>query len=145
MKKLIMLLCTACLPRGCTCSQETIQYNVAKNYFFSNNASLPASLKVTNEHEFNHYFGMAAVMGKGGEPTKIDFKKQFVIAKVLPETNISTDIQPLSLVQKGNTLLLNYKVIRGKKQSYYTQPFFILVVNRKYIDKEVIENNASKE
>ncbi len=42
-------------------------------------------------------------------------------------------------------LLLNYKVIRGKKQSYYMQPFFILVVNRKYIDKEVIENNASKE
>ena len=96
MKKLIMLLCTACLLWGCTCSQKTIQYNVAKNYFFSNNASLPASLKVTNE-------------------------------------------------QKGNTLLLNYKVIRGKKQSYYTQPFFILVVNRKYIDKEVIENNASKE
>ena len=104
MTKLIMLLCTVCLLWGCTCSQKTIQCNVAKNYFFSNNASLPASLKVTNEHEFNHYFGMAAVMGKGGEPTKIDFKKQFVIAKVLPETNISTDIQPLSLVQKGNTL-----------------------------------------
>ena len=139
MKKLIMLLCTACLLWGCTCSQKTIQYNVAKNYSFSNNASLPASLKVTNEHEFNHYFGIAAVMGKGGEPTKIDFKKQFVIAKVLPETDTLTHITPLSLTEEGKTLRLKCKITRGKKQSYTMQPFVLLIVDRKYIDKEVTE------
>ena len=140
-----MLLCAAFLLMGCTKRPKAVEYQVAKNYFFVNNSPRSMSLKMTTELEFGKYFGMAAFMGKDGQPTEIDFKKQFVIAKVLPETNISTDIQPLSLVQKGNTLLLNYKVIRGKKQSYYTQPFFILVVNRKYIDKEVIENNASKE
>lgn len=139
MKKIIMLLCAAFLLMGCTKRQKAVEYQVAKNYFFVNNSPRSMSLKMTTELEFGKYFGMAAFMGKDGQPTEIDFKKQFVIAKVLPETDTLTHITPLSLTEEGKTLRLKCKITRGKKQSYTMQPFVLLIVDRKYIDKEVTE------
>ena len=139
MKKIIMLLCAVCLLIGCTSSQKAVEYQVAKNYFFVNNSPDSLLLKITTELEFGKYFGMAAVMGKDGQPTEIDFKKQFLIAKVLPETDIQTQINPVSLTEEGDTLRLKYNIQHGKKQSYTMQPFFLLIVDRKYIDKIIKE------
>ena len=139
MKKIIMLLCAVCLLIGCTSSQKAVEYQVAKNYFFVNNSPDSLLLKITTELELGKYFGMAAVMGKDGQPTEIDFKKQFLIAKVLPETDIQTHIDPVSLTEEGDTLRLKYNIQRGKKQSYTMQPFFLLIVDRMYIDKIIKE------
>ena len=40
------------------------------------------NVELTTQEDFNRYFGEAAYMGKDGEPTKIDFNEDFVIAKV---------------------------------------------------------------
>ena len=122
MKKIMMLLCAVCLLIGCTSSQKAVKYQVAKNYFFVNNSPYSGLLKITTEQELGKYFGMAATMGKDGQPTEIDFKKQFLIAKILPET-----------------LHVKYNIQRGEKQSYTMQPFSLLIVDRQYMDKELKE------
>jgi putative lipoprotein len=78
-------------------------------------------------------------MGKGGEPTKIDFNKNFAIAYILPQTNRKTDLAPLSLTLKKKRLELQYKLEQGKAQTYFTQPFFIIVVDKKYVDYNIVE------
>ena len=40
---------------------------------------------------------MATVMGANGKPTPIDFNKQFVIAVINNETDISTSFTPIKL------------------------------------------------
>ena len=72
-------------------------------------------------------------MGKGGEPTHIDFNKSFVVAYIMPQTSLKTDLRPLSLSEVSKKeLLLTYDLKQGSKQSYSTQPFFILIVNKRY-------------
>ena len=57
-------------------------------------------------------------MGNDGKPTEIDFTKQFVLAIVLPVTNLATEITPDRLEEKGDTLLftLRRKIIREPYQ-----------------------------
>ena len=69
-----------------------IAFEVAKNYFFKNNQEIPSSPKITTAEEFGKLFGMATTMGEDGKPTEIDFTKQFVLAIVLPVTNLATEI-----------------------------------------------------
>lgn len=77
-------------------------------------------------------------MGKGGQPTKIDFGKNFVIAYILPETSLETEFSPLSLTVKGRArLVLKYRLKQGAQRSFTTQPFFLIVVDRKYADYTV--------
>lgn len=77
-------------------------------------------------------------MGKGGQPTKIDFSKNFVIAYILPETSLETEFSPLSLTVKGRArLVLKYRLKQGAQRSFTTQPFFLIVVDRKYADYTV--------
>lgn len=78
-------------------------------------------------------------MGKGGEPTKINFNKYFAIAYILPQTNRKTLLAPLSLTLKRKHLELQYKLEKGKVQSFFTQPFFIIVVDKKYVDYKIVE------
>lgn len=63
-----------------------------RNYFHNNTASLPSSPLITTKKEFDAQFDMAAFMGKDGQPTPVNFKKQAVIAVVLPETDVETEI-----------------------------------------------------
>ena len=52
---------------------EQVSYHEARNYFLNLGQEVAVGQKITNEHDFNRYFGMAAYMGKDGEPTHIDF------------------------------------------------------------------------
>ncbi len=139
MKKIMMLLCAVCLLIGCTSIQKAVKYQVAKNYFFVNNSPYSGLLKITTEQELGKYFGVAATMRKDGQPTEIDFKKQFLIAKILPETDTLTRIDPASVTEEDNTLHVKYNIQRGEKQSYTMQPFSLLIVDRQYMDKELKE------
>ena len=119
-------------------ANNEIAFEEAKNYFFKNGEAIPADPKITSEEAFNKLFGMATTMGKDGKPTEIDFSKQFVLAIVLPVTNIDTEIKPIKVEEKGDTLLYTYEIKTGEKQTYSIQPVSIIILDKKYEDKEVV-------
>ena len=110
-----------------------IPYIVAKNYFVRNDVTTVENPKIETQAAFEQVFGMAPVMSKDGQPTEIDFSKQFVIAVVLPETDLSTVIKPISLKKNGkNKLVFTYHVGRGQKQTYTIRPCLAIVVDKAY-------------
>ncbi|MBO7434674.1 hypothetical protein J6U76_01580 [bacterium] len=93
--------------------------------------------KITTQTEFDRYFGMAAVMG--GQPTAIDFDRQFVIAIVLPETNHSTTIRPGTLTDEGGALKLEYAVsVAAGENTWTAVPLSLLVVDKRYERENVV-------
>ncbi|MBQ7422347.1 MAG: hypothetical protein IJV27_09445 [Prevotella sp.] len=121
-----------------------LEFQVAKNYFYKqpaegrNGQETLASLKITTEEEFSKHFGMATTMGEDGRPTEIDFTKQFVLAVVLPVIDMATEITPVKVEAKGDSLFYTYDVTVGEKQSYSTQPLSIIILDKKYENHEVI-------
>lgn len=121
-----------------------IPYNVANRYFVnntvSNNANSAIPTKITNEKDFEKYFGAAPVMGKDGEPTKIDFTKEYVIDVSEKETYYSTTISPISLNrdEKGD-IVFTYKIDKGDKQSYSIVPCLLIIVSNKYQGQVIIK------
>ena len=115
-----------------------VPFVLAKNYFFKQGQELPASPKITSAEAFNALFGMATLMGEDGKPTAIDFDRQFAVAVVLPVTDVATEIRPVKVEDKGDTLFYDYEVTRGEKQSFSIQPVSIIVLDKKYERKEVV-------
>lgn len=134
---LIALLSTLTLASCKTAQTATeahdVPYIVADHYFLRNDVTaLPQGI-IQSEEQFQSLFGMAPVMGgKDALPTEIDFKKQFVIAVCVPETDRATDIKPLSLHSTKQNLVFTYKVVTGEKRSYTIQPVLLIIVDRKY-------------
>ena len=113
-------------------------FEVAKNYFFKNDQVIPEYPKITTEEEFNNLFGMATTMGENGKPTAIDFTKQFVLAIVLPVTDFATEINPVKVEEKGDSLLYTYEIKSGEKQSFSIQPVSIIILDKKYENKRIV-------
>jgi hypothetical protein len=112
---------------------DTIPYIIAQNYFVKNTVKAIENPKIETEAAFNSYFGAATTMGKNGKPTAIDFTKDYVIAVVLPNTNVSTTIKPVSLKSgKDNSVVFEYRVTLGNKQAYTSRPFLLLFVDKKF-------------
>ena len=80
---------------------------------------------------------MAAFMGKGGNPTVINFKKEFVIPIVLPETDKDTDILDISLEGNERELKLIYRVKEGEQQGFFIQPIKLLIVDNAYKQAQI--------
>ena len=132
----LLLTAAACTER----KSEDVAFEVARNYFFQHGQDIPASPKITSEEDFGRLFGMAAVMGKDGQPTAIDFSRQFVLALVLPVTDRDTEVTPLKVERRGNTLYYIYKVRTGARQSFSIQPMSIIILGREHADCEVVLN-----
>ena len=115
-----------------------VAFEVVKNYFFKNNQVIPEYPKIVSEEEFNKLFGMATTMGEDGKPTAIDFTKQFVLAIVLPVTDFATEINPVKVEEKGDSLLYTYEIKSGEKQSFSIQPVSIIVLDKKYENKRIV-------
>jgi hypothetical protein len=110
-----------------------IPFTVAQNYFVKNTVTTLKEAKITTQEKFDEVFGAAATMGAGGQPTDINFSTHYVVAVVLPETDLSTTVTPVSLQRKSkNELILTYKTVVGQKQSYTTRPNFMIVVDKKH-------------
>ncbi len=108
-----------------------IPFIQAKNYFVKNTVKSLDSAKIETAEKFNSIFGMAATMNKEGKPTAIDFAKQYVIAVVLPETNLATSITPVRLQKDAEgQITLTYSVVSGEKQSFVVRPHFAIVVDK---------------
>ena len=144
MKKLILTATIMVSALSCFAQTDTITvkngnvpYIKARNYFFRNDAQIPNNPVINDEKTFNSYFGMATVMGEEGKPTEIDFSKQFVIATVLPVTDISTRIEPTKLKVNDRQIDYAYTIVKGRKMSSKMQPCLILVIDRKYLRNEV--------
>jgi hypothetical protein len=104
---------------------------VAQGYFLKNDIENIPNPKITSYNEFNRLFGCAAVMGKDGMPTKIDFSKVYIIAVSKPETYRETEMKPVSLSKnKKGHILFTYKVIERSKQSYSTVPCLLIIVKK---------------
>jgi len=113
-------------------NEENIPFTIAKNYFVHNTVTKIDNQKMETAEKFSEIFGMATTMGAAGKPTEIDFSKQFVIAVILPETDMSTTIYPINLVKNtNNEITLHYKSVVGTKQSFTTRPNFILIVDKR--------------
>ena len=125
-------LAFSCAPSG------NVSYDVVRNYFFRNDASVPTSPKINSQEQFDSLFGAAAFMGKDGRPTSVDFGRQFVIAVVLPETDIETTLEPLSLTRSGGKLTFTYVKKEGEKVSYTMRPVLLVAVDRADETDEVV-------
>lgn len=129
------LFLAACEHDG---SGHGLPYKEAEHYFLRNNVDgrkVPA--KITTRNDFDRNFGMAAVMG--GQPTPIDFDRQFVIAIVLPETNHTTAIHPGTLTDEGDALQLDYGVSVAPEENTWTSvPLSLLIVDKRYERGQVV-------
>ncbi len=133
-----MLLTSCSTDKFVSDSVNRVRFTEARNYFHVGGEPAPVVKKITSQAAFEKEFGEATHMGKGGQPTKIDFSKNFVIAYILPETSLETEFSPLSLTVKGRVrLVLKYRLKQGAQRSFTTQPFFLIVVDRKYADYTV--------
>lgn len=145
MKKLLLAFVTTMLLSSCGIHKTMVEksnmvsYTEARNYFHIGDEAKPIIKKITSQETLAKEFGEAAFMGKDGEPTKIDFNKNFAIAYILPQTNQKTVLTPIALTLKKKHLVLQYKLEQGKEQTYFTQPFFIIVVDKKYVGYNVLE------
>jgi hypothetical protein len=149
MKKLFKTTCMAALAALASCAPRTtagveVPFEIAKNYFFNNRQQIPANLKITSEEEFNRLFGMAAFMGSDGKPTEIDFGQKFVLAVVMPVTNVATEIHPQKVEAKGDTLRYSYEVVTSDTMTYSIQPASIIIVDREYADKVVVPLSSTR-
>jgi len=139
----LAVLCTITITTACTASKQTnndieqISYHEARNFFLNQGQELAVGQKITNDKDFDKYFGLAAFMGKGGEPTRVDFANEFVLPIVLPETDCETDITAVSLSGNASVINLNYKVKVGEKRDFYIRPIMLLVVDKAYRDAQV--------
>lgn len=134
---LMLLLAAGMLTASCATGNRE-----ARNYFFRNDAKQPTELLIIcSQAELEQYFGEAAFMGKGGEPTKIDFSKQFVVAKVLPVTNHSTNISLRRIERSSdNHLTLVWHIaVNDTPQSYSMQPMKLVVLDKKYEEYQISE------
>ena len=134
---LMLPACSGHKRPGGMWQEQEVAFEVAGNYFFRQGQQIPESPKVTSAEEFARLFGTATTMGPGGKPTEIDFDKQFVLAIVLPATDVETEVVPLNLVAKGNTLYYFFQVEMGEQQSFRMQPLSIIIVDKKYAGMEV--------
>jgi len=135
MKKQVFITVMTALLLGCSGTTKNIdsndiKYSEAKNYYFRNDAVAPSSPKITSQEQFDELFGAAPVMGTDGEPTQIDFTKQFVIATILPETDCPTEIIPRTLKTSGDSLIFTYKANRREKSTFTMRPIYLLIVDK---------------
>lgn len=111
----------------------SIPYKIAHGYFQKNNVKQLPTASITTQEEFDKFFGAAAVMGPDGQPTPIDFSKEFVIAVSKPETNLSTTFIPRTLeVDEEGNLIFNYDMTQGDDLSYTIVPILLIVVPNEY-------------
>lgn len=133
-----ILLCIAMALLGSCSPSGNVPFDTVRNYFFRNDATVPSSPKISSQEQFDSLFGAAAFMGKDGQPTSIDFDRQFVIAVVLPETDIETTLEPLSLTRSGGELTFTYVKKEGGKVSYTMRPLLLVAVDKAHETETVV-------
>lgn len=131
----LLVTFTACDPQP---KETEVPYTELKHYFFRNDAELPSNPRIDTQERFDSLFGMARVMGAEGQPTRVDFERQFVIAVVMPITNQQTELDDAHLYATHD--LLGHSILRFKYSvhrdedtlSYSMQPILLIAIDRQY-------------
>ena len=127
---------------------KKVPYTIAQRYFVKNTVADGTFFypKITSQEAFDELFGMAAVMGKDGTPTSIDFSKQYVIAVIDGITNATVQLEAKSLVKTEGTITLTYNRTEvGKSASASFRHCLILIVDKKYDGNVIIENTNKQQ
>ena len=141
MRRVAFILSLAAVALLC-CQCDTSQYQRAKkgaksvpfteleHYYVRNDVDCRQiqRLILDNKEDFEAYFGKGAVMG--GMPTDINWKRQFVVAILLPVTRKTTMVTPMEVKQSPGNVILYYRVITGRKTSYTMVPFTAVALDR---------------
>lgn len=145
MKQVVLALITVAMLVGCSPLSKIekegypINYTELANYYVLNNVDVSKTqrLVINSQQTFEAYFGEAAVMGRNGQPTMVNFKTQYVLAVVLPETDRQTEVIPGEVVQNGNTIVMNYRVNKGAKTTYRMVPFAAIAIDKPVNDTQM--------
>ena len=116
------------------CLGKKVKFELVNNYFFRNDAKIPVSPLITSQTQFDSLFGAAAFMGKDGEPTKVDFSKQSIIAVVKPSSTVSMTLSPSCVYKDGEHVTFIYSNITGNEQTYFSQPILLIAVDKSDVD-----------
>ena len=110
----------------------TVPFTVIQRYFVKNTVKgAPTNPRIDEQATFDNLFGAAAVMGKNGLPTSVDFAKQSIIAVITPETNRATELLPISLVKRTDgKLVFTYRKKTGAAQTSTTRPFLAVLIDK---------------
>ena len=137
-KTLVAVLTMLATTMAVHASDKQVSFTVLRNYFHNSNAPSLSSPLITNKQTFDEQFGMAAFMGKGGQPTPVNFGKSAVLAIVLPETNKAVDIDSVMVTETGKKeLTLAYTVHEGAEQSFYIRPLQLMAIDKRYKSYQV--------
>jgi hypothetical protein len=111
-----------------------VPFVTAKNYSIKNSFKnkQSGSSVITNQMEFDRIFEMQASADADQKPLKIDFSKQYVIAIIDKASRNKAVMYANELKLQSNEMTLYYKKEEGEKQTDKTQPFLLLVVDKKY-------------
>lgn len=145
MNKLLAIIITTLAIATCGNTGNSISYIVMDHYFVNNDLGAAPCCVVRTQAEFDRLFGAAAVMGKDGEPTPVDFSKEYVIAVSLEPTDIATTIEPVSFEKNTDgKLVFTYSVKTGEKMSYNIQPCLLVKVANSNKGEVVIESQTTQ-
>lgn len=120
---------------------NAISFKIADNYFVNNTVDnqliyLP---NISDDEQFNTYFGPAAVMGENGLPSDINFEKEYATAIIYPSTNELPNLKVESVTNNNGVITVLYsakQVEPGEKWREGT----ILILDKKDVGKmEFIE------
>lgn len=110
-----------------------VPYRVLDRYFVNGQMSEDGLFKLESEGQFQNLFSPASVMGENGIPYKIQFDKEFVIAVIMPETQMATEMVPVALLRtQDGDLLFTYKVNVGTEQSFSIRPYIAIIVEKQF-------------
>ncbi|MBQ3765669.1 MAG: hypothetical protein II874_02900 [Bacteroidales bacterium] len=129
MKRHLLILAGLMAIVSCKGLSE-VPFTKLDHYFFKSGQDIPANPKIDTEEEFTTLFGFASVMGESGQPTPVDWAREYVIAVVNPVTDQATELTPVSLSPKDGELVFTYNEAVGEKQSWTMQPVLLVKVDR---------------
>lgn len=129
----VALLCSQCAPSPYQLAKKgakSVPFTELEHYYVRNDVDCRQTqrLILDNKEDFEAFFGEGAVTG--GMPTDINWKRQFVVAILLPVTRKTTMVTPLEVKQSPGNVILYYRVITGRKTSYTMVPFTAVALDR---------------
>ena len=132
MKRVLILFAAAMTLLSCREISGPVPFQEVERYFFRNDAVLPEDPRIDSQEAFDRLFAPAAVMGRGGTPTPVDFSRETVIAVVCPVTDRATELHPVSLVREGAELVFTCTETVGDPQGWSMQPVLLVKVDRTF-------------
>ncbi len=132
---------------SCSKKQEQVPYTVVENYSVRNTLEVPEMIQtiIDTQEDFDSYFDKAATKGENGNPTPVDFEKQIVLSVIMPETNKTAEITPVSLEKGEGGLQFYYKIEQSKDTTTYnTIPCLLVAVERENASRVILISEKTK-